>query len=160
WQHQPVAAVLDFPQGDQGRQRRKTPDSFPALKRRFMTDSPHRPSPGWVPLVVSLVAVITAAASWNRRVPTRGVAFEETVENGPRAPGPPPAGMGWIPGGEFWMGAQDPPEMNEVGMRATADSRPIHRVYVDGFFMDSVDVTNADFERFTAATAYMTVAER
>ena len=33
-----------------------------------------------------------------------------------------------IPGGEFLMGAQDPPDMNEVGMQATIDSRPIHRV--------------------------------
>ena len=35
------------------------------------------------------------------------------------------------------MGAQDPPDMNdEVGMQATRDSRPIHRVYVDGFWID------------------------
>lgn len=58
------------------------------------------------------------------------------------------------------MGAQDPPDMNEVGMKATTDSRPIHRVYVDGFFMDTVDVTNADFARFVDVTSYVTVAER
>jgi len=68
--------------------------------------------------------------------------------------------MVWITGGEFSMGAQDPPEMNEVGMQATADSRPIHRVYVDGFFMDKTDVTNAQFAEFVKATGYTTVAER
>jgi formylglycine-generating enzyme required for sulfatase activity len=40
--------------------------------------------------------------------------------------------MVWIPGGEFSMGAQDPPEHDEVGMLATRDARPIHRVYVEG----------------------------
>ena len=58
------------------------------------------------------------------------------------------------------MGASDPPEMDEVGMRATRDSRPVHRVYVDGFWMDRTDVTNEQFARFVRATGYITVAER
>ena len=58
------------------------------------------------------------------------------------------------------MGAQNPPEMNEVGMQATDDARPIHRVRVDGFFMDKTDVTNSDFEKFVEASGYVTVAER
>jgi formylglycine-generating enzyme required for sulfatase activity len=68
--------------------------------------------------------------------------------------------MVWIPGGEFSMGAQDAMDMNDVGMQATQDSRPIHRVYVDGFFMDKTDVTNAEFAKFVKATGYVTVAER
>ncbi len=68
--------------------------------------------------------------------------------------------MVWIPGGEFSMGAQDPPDHDDVGMKATLDSRPIHRVYVDGFYMDKTDVTNAQFAAFVAATHYITLAER
>ena len=68
--------------------------------------------------------------------------------------------MVWIPGGEFSMGAQDAPDMNDVAMKATEDSRPIHRVYVDGFFMDETDVTNDEFAKFVAATGYITIAER
>jgi formylglycine-generating enzyme required for sulfatase activity len=68
--------------------------------------------------------------------------------------------MVWIPGGEFSMGAADSPHDGEVGMQATRDSRPIHRVYVDGFFMDKTDVTNAEFAKFVKATGYVTVAER
>jgi formylglycine-generating enzyme required for sulfatase activity len=68
--------------------------------------------------------------------------------------------MAWIPGGEFSMGAQDPPDTNEVGMQATRDSRPIHRVYVDGFYMDKTDVTNREFALFVKATGYVTFAER
>jgi formylglycine-generating enzyme required for sulfatase activity len=68
--------------------------------------------------------------------------------------------MAWIPGGEFSMGAQNMGEMNDVGMKATLDSRPVHRVYVDGFFMDKTDVTNMQFAEFVKATGYVTVAER
>ena len=40
------------------------------------------------------------------------------------------------------------------------DSRPIHRVYVDGFWMDATEVTNEQFAAFVKATGYVTVAER
>ena len=86
--------------------------------------------------------------------------FENTISNLNSAPAPAPAGMVWIPGGEFSMGANDPPDMDEVGMKATEDARPIHRVYVDGFFMDRTDVTNEQFAEFVKATGYVTVAER
>jgi formylglycine-generating enzyme required for sulfatase activity len=69
------------------------------------------------------------------------------------APAPDaPAGMAWIPGGEFTMGSADP--------LARADERPLHRVRVDGFWMDATEVTNAQFAAFVAATGYRTVAER
>jgi formylglycine-generating enzyme required for sulfatase activity len=58
------------------------------------------------------------------------------------------------------MGAGDPPDMDDVGMKATTDSRPIHRTYVDGFWMDTTVVTNKQFDRFVKATGYVTVAER
>jgi formylglycine-generating enzyme required for sulfatase activity len=75
---------------------------------------------------------------------------------------PAPDGMVWIPGGEFSMGAVDPlgNDANVVGMQATEDSRPIHRVHVDGFWMDRTEVTNEQFEAFVKATRYVTVAER
>jgi formylglycine-generating enzyme len=50
--------------------------------------------------------------------------------------------------------------MNDVGMSAALDSRPIHRVYVDGFWMDETEVTNDDYDRFVRATGYVSVAER
>jgi formylglycine-generating enzyme required for sulfatase activity len=40
------------------------------------------------------------------------------------------------------------------------DARPIHRVSVDGFWMDATEVTNGEFKRFADETKYMTVAER
>lgn len=68
--------------------------------------------------------------------------------------------MVWIPGGEFSMGADDPREMTCGGPDAMPDARPIHRVHVDGFWMDATEVTNEEFEQFIQATGYVTVAER
>ena len=64
-------------------------------------------------------------------------------------PGPSPEGMVWIPGGEFWMGSD-----------VFQDAEPWHRVFVDGFWIDKTEVTNAEFARFVEATGYVTVAER
>jgi formylglycine-generating enzyme required for sulfatase activity len=87
--------------------------------------------------------------------------FLPTVENKTSPEGTPPEDMVWIPGGEFSMGAADPTgaDRNDVGMHATDDSRPVHRVYVDGFWMDRTEVTNRQFARFVKETGYVTVAE-
>jgi formylglycine-generating enzyme required for sulfatase activity len=72
--------------------------------------------------------------------------------NPPEPPGPAPEGMVWVPGGTFWMGVDDHPQ--------GADAEPVHLVYVDGFWMDKTEVTNAQFAKFVDATKYVTVAER
>jgi formylglycine-generating enzyme required for sulfatase activity len=59
--------------------------------------------------------------------------------------------MVWVAGGSFWMGSDDP---------SLADARPVHRVRVDGFWIDRTEVTNRQFDRFVRATGYVTVAER
>jgi sulfatase modifying factor 1 len=68
--------------------------------------------------------------------------------------------MVWIPGGEFSMGSNDPRASMCGGPDAMDDARPIHRVYVDGFWMDTTEVTNEQFEKFVKATLYVTIAER
>jgi formylglycine-generating enzyme required for sulfatase activity len=60
--------------------------------------------------------------------------------------------MVWIPGGTFAMG--------DDGPLALPHEQPVHRVRVDGFYMDTNAVTNARFAAFVAATGYVTVAER
>jgi formylglycine-generating enzyme len=71
--------------------------------------------------------------------------------NDTKPSGPAPAGMIWIPGGQFWMGTAED---------HMADARPWHRVYVDGYWIDKTEVTNEQFARFVKATEYVTVAER
>lgn len=90
---------------------------------------------------------------------TRPSPFEPTLENKTPAPGPAPAGMVWIPGGEFSMGSDAADEALCGQPGVTRDAQPIHRVYVDGFWMDQNEVTNEEFARFVAATGYRTVAE-
>lgn len=86
--------------------------------------------------------------------------FESTVENDVGQPAEAPEGMVWIPGGEFSMGIADPRALPFGGRESMADARPIHRVRVDGFWMDETPVTNADFAKFVGETGYKTVAER
>jgi formylglycine-generating enzyme required for sulfatase activity len=63
-----------------------------------------------------------------------------------------PAGMVWIPGGDFTMGTD-----SELGW---PDEKPAHRVRVNGFWMDETDVTNAQFRKFVEATGHLTTAEK
>jgi formylglycine-generating enzyme required for sulfatase activity len=117
------------------------------------------PSPSVAATVASPAGPTTSPVT--AAIPTASL-FAPTVPNKTIPPSKVPVGMVWIPGGEFSMGAQDPPDMehDKVGMQATHDSRPVHRVYVDAFWIDKTDVTNAEFAKFVAATHYITEAER
>ena len=68
--------------------------------------------------------------------------------------------MVWIRGGEFSMGNDISSEAICGSPGVTRDSQPIHRVSVDGFWMDKTEVTNEQFDKFVEATHYVTVAER
>jgi formylglycine-generating enzyme len=57
--------------------------------------------------------------------------------------------MTWIPGGEFAMGSAD----------FYPEERPVHRVAVDGFWIDTSPVTVAEFRRFVRRSGHVTVAE-
>lgn len=69
-------------------------------------------------------------------------------------------GMVWIPGGEFAMGAATNGHGSGEMAMPSNDAEPIHRVRVDGFWMDKTTVTNEQFEKFVKATGYVTIAER
>ena len=59
------------------------------------------------------------------------------------------SGMIWIPGGTFAMGSND----------HYPEEAPVHRVTVDGFWMDAAPVTNRQFKAFVLATGHVTTAE-
>lgn len=59
------------------------------------------------------------------------------------------ADMIWIEGGAFRMGSD----------KHYPEEKPVHRVEVDGFFMDKTPVTNRQFRRFIEATGHVTFAE-
>ncbi len=58
--------------------------------------------------------------------------------------------MAWVPGGTFLMGSEE----------FYPEERPVHEVAVDGFWIDTHQVTVAEFRRFVKATGHVTVAER
>ncbi len=118
---------------------------------------------GWWLLFRSQPAHDAAISSATKILPVTPNAqpnFEATIVNSTSAPATLPAGMVYIRGGEFSMGSLDPTEMFCGGDKPMDDARPLHRVYLDGFFMDATEVTNEEFDRFVQATGYVTVAER
>jgi formylglycine-generating enzyme len=62
----------------------------------------------------------------------------------------PTTQMLFIPGSTFRMGSD----------RHYPEEAPVHRVTVDGFWMDRTPVTNRQFREFVRATGHVTVAER
>lgn len=71
-----------------------------------------------------------------------------------------PPGMVWIPGGEFTMGTNVSANHGTCAVRGgLSDAQPLHRVFVDGFWMDKTEVTNKEFAKFVKATGYKTVAD-
>ena len=63
-----------------------------------------------------------------------------------------PPGMVLVGGGTFSMGA--------AGSHALPREFPVHPVQVHSFYLDTTEVTNAQFRAFVAATGYITVAEK
>jgi formylglycine-generating enzyme len=100
------------------------------------------------------------AAALQAKAQQEHAGFSPTSTDRTPPPSRAPAGMEWIPGGEFSMGSEDPRPAMCGGPDAMSDARPIHRVRVDGFWMDATEVTNEQFARFVAATGYITIAER
>ena len=111
--------------------------------------------------VLSRSSLSPAAAADEGASTTGGSTFAPTIPNEIPVPNNAPNGMVWIPGGEFSMGCKVPSTgfCTMATMNAVNDAQPIHRVYVDGFWMDKTDVTNEEFAKFVKATGYVTVAE-
>ncbi len=62
----------------------------------------------------------------------------------------PPSGMVLIPAGTFMMGASNGQEIE----------KPVHEVSLNAFYMDTHEVTLAQFRKFVEATNYVTDAEK
>jgi iron(II)-dependent oxidoreductase len=62
------------------------------------------------------------------------------------------AGMAFIPPGDFLMGREDNRyDLLKKKPRDKDDDRPVHQVWIDGFYMDRFEVTNLEYHRFTEA---------
>ena len=100
----------------------------------------------WVAVVFGIILFITFRPPVNERSVQRILdRFDGRVQTSsptiPRAD--VSAGMVLIPGGEFQMGNSD--------SEGAGDEKPVHTVYVDAFYMDKYEVTNAQFKTFVDA---------
>jgi formylglycine-generating enzyme required for sulfatase activity len=143
--------------------------SKPHLKRPIASTQLVRPRASawkWSVTAIVLAGIATLAFNAalarreNAKAPLATSPFAPTVPGKSTPPGPAPEGMVWIPGGEFSMGSTAETESLCGLPGVTRDALPVHRVYVDGFWMDATEVTNEQFEKFTKATGYITTAER
>ena len=125
-----------------------------------------------LPLLVSLLFEVGCGPRSGPESPTTAEAAQpvspsiaqSVVPSGSGSVGIPtnaaPVGMVWIAGGEFSMGG--PGVATTVALRSGlgagepmctglrdgfTDSDPVHRVFVDGFWMDQTEETNDQFAR-------------
>ena len=94
---------------------------------------------------VSAAGLVTAHGNGNTEIQVRSgnlsQAITITVVVREEAVPSTPAGMVLIPAGEFQMGRND----------GASDERPVHTVYLDAFYMDVYEVTNAQYKQFVDA---------
>ena len=103
-------------------------------------------------VILSLIALAFSGAvlAWSMLIPPPSAEPVKPVAEVEKSPRPAPSGMVWVPSGKFLMGSRDGKD----------DEQPVHEVELSGYWMDSTEVTNAEFQRFTDATGYVTIAER
>jgi formylglycine-generating enzyme required for sulfatase activity len=97
---------------------------------------------GWQISIIGLMALLLACGS----SPIEDENQEQNVEQ------PDLKNMVLIPAGEFLMGSPE--------CEGAFDEHPQHIVYLDDFYIDKYEVTNAQFKEFVEATGYVTDAER
>ncbi len=85
----------------------------------------------------------TAAPRGAENEPQSASKTQPATDSRPGAPAAP-AGMVFVPGGEFLMGDDKGDEY----------ARPAHKVVVKPFFMDITEVTNEEYQKFVDATGH------
>ena len=59
-----------------------------------------------------------------------------------------------IPAGDYWMGRTHTASLEQAIIleRDRRDDQPAHKIFIDAFYLDTHEVTNADYAKFVAAT--------
>ena len=100
---------------------------------------------------LAAILSVTLACNSNNSVNQSSDAETLTLSN-TEEPTDKEPGMVWIPGGEFTMGTNEEDAYDA--------EKPAVQLKVVGVWMDTHEVTNAEYTAFTETTGYVTVAER
>ena len=92
-------------------------------------------------IVVLITMLAVAISGCDDPMTTQMDTILDTVIDDPQPPASSTEGMVLIPAGEFQMGS------NSGG----SNEKPIHSVYIDAFYMDEYEVTNAEYAAFLNA---------
>jgi formylglycine-generating enzyme required for sulfatase activity len=120
-----------------------------AQTRRFAMASLHRSTSGRFLRVVCGAAVGAVAVTLAVKILKQKA--QASVSSATAEPTRTARHMTLIAGGTYRMGSDNSEAL---------DARPQHEVFVDSFWMDVHEVTNAQFSAFVKATSYRTTAER
>ena len=105
---------------------------------------------GYQSRVVQLTLKGGQNTSWDKRLKKIRVSTEQILPLSSAEPidlsGGIPEDMVLIPAGEFQMGSNAPEAEN--------NERPVHTVYVNEFYMDVYEVTNAQYKEFVEANSH------
>ena len=92
-------------------------------------------------IVVLITMLAVAISSCDEQMTTQMDTILDTVIDDPQPPASSTEGMVLIPAGEFQMGSNS----------GFPNEKPVHSVYVDAFYMDEYEVTNAEYAAFLNA---------
>jgi len=100
-------------------------------------------------LTIGIFALILGGAAYITSQPSSDDLLVYGAPSNKRCLDPKQSRMVWIPAGDFAQGDTVYPEEG-----------PVVHAHTNGFWMDTHEVTNAEFATFVAATSYVTDAER
>lgn len=93
--------------------------------------------------LIVLIGLLALSLNSCHKARTSQTAISNDLRTSPPAP---PEGMVLILAGEFDMGSDD--------AEAKDNEQPVHTVYVDAFYIDKTEVTNAEYKAFLIANPY------
>jgi len=104
------------------------------------------------------LALIVGAA-WAQESPKQEIPGEEAPNEGPPQNKPIPQGMVLVPAGEFIMGMSADDAFKEcqkyIGDKCQREwytcEEPVHKVYLDAYYIDKYEVTQAEYGQCVAA---------